>query len=421
MRAYEFLFEYNKSALISKYEAQLGDKLSKDHSTNAKNLSELLDQIDAPLKANNTLQILSPYMKWILDRYVRNDIRYYEDIESKVIPYLLNYDKLKRKKKLKPEHTDINRIKTNNDLMDIVDSYDATEVDVSSDKEIERKFYENKEATLIHNDNQVKVVVPHSERASCFFGRNTKWCTAATKGKNYFNQYNKKGHLYIVLIKKENKRFQFHFQSNSFMDEQDEDIDPDQLADLYTVLWDIFTPIAEKHKSIILNKNPTEEMKLAALKKNGLMLKYIKNPSEAVQLAAVKGNGFAIQYLKNPSEEMKLAAVKTNGWAIQYIENPSEEVQLAAVRQSVSSIRFIENPTEEMKLAAVKTNGWAIQYIENPSEEVQLAAVKGNSFAIHYLKNPSEAVQLAAVNQDGRAIQYIENPSEAAKRAAGVT
>ena len=342
-------------------------------------------------------------MKWIIDRYIRNDIRYYEDIDSKVIPYLLDYDKLKRKKKLKPEHTDINRIKSHNDLMDIVDNYDVKSDDVSSDKEIERKFYENKEATLIHNDAQIKVVVPHSERASCFFGRNTKWCTAATKGENYFDSYNKKGNLYIVLIKKENKRFQFHFQKEQFMDEKDKKINANKLADQYPILWDIFTPIAEKSKSIILNKNPTEEMKWAAVTRNGNAIKYIKNPTEEMKWAAVKQDGMALQYIKNPTEEMKWAAVTRSDWAIMYIKNPSEAIQLAALDTNLdasgegSVLQFIENPTEAVQLAAVTQEPeYAFQYIKNPTEAVKIAAVKANSSWLNYIKNPSEAVKRAA-------------------------
>jgi len=137
---------------------------------------------------------------------------------------------------------------------------------------------------------------------------------------------------------------------------------------------------------------------------------YIENPSEQVKLAAVKQNGNAINAIKNPSEDIQLAAVKQYGISINYIKNPSEDVKLAAVKKDGLAIMYIKNPSEQVKLAAVKQNGNAISFIENPSEQVQLAAVKQNGYAIKYVKNPSEQVQLAAVKQDGEAIQYIENP-----------
>jgi hypothetical protein len=81
---------------------------------------------------------------------------------------------------------------------------------------------------------------------------------------------------------------------------------------------------------------------------------FIKNPSEEVKLAAVKQNGYAVQFIKNPSEEVQLAAVMEHGCAIEYINEPSEQVQLAAVKKFVVAIKYIKNPSEEAQLAAVK-------------------------------------------------------------------
>jgi hypothetical protein len=124
----------------------------------------------------------------------------------------------------------------------------------------------------------------------------------------------------------------------------------------------------------------------------------LDNPSAEMQLEAVKKDGYAIQYIKNPSEEMQLIAVKQNGYAIKFIKNPSKAVQLEAVKQDGCAIQYIKNPSEEMQLIAVKQNGYAIQYIKNPSALLQLEAVKENGYAIQFIKNPSAAVQLIAVN-----------------------
>ncbi len=85
-----------------------------------------------------------------------------------------------------------------------------------------------------------------------------------------------------------------------------------------------------------------EENQLAAVKQDGLAIRFIYNPSEMVQLAAVKENGLAIQFIHNPSEQVHLEAVKDDGYAIQWIHNPSEDVQLAAVKQNGNAIRFFK-------------------------------------------------------------------------------
>ena len=59
--------------------------------------------------------------------------------------------------------------------------------------------------------------------------------------------------------------------------------------------------------------------------------------------------GCAIKCIENPTEEMKLTAVKQNGWAISYIKNPTEEVQMLTVTKGKSYIRYIENPTDKVK------------------------------------------------------------------------
>jgi hypothetical protein len=82
-----------------------------------------------------------------------------------------------------------------------------------------------KQAEIVFNDADYRIVIPKTRAASCHFGVNTQWCTAATGSYNYFDDYNNKGPLYIVLEKKTNTRWQFQFETGSFMDEMDRSID----------------------------------------------------------------------------------------------------------------------------------------------------------------------------------------------------
>ncbi|NBP57438.1 hypothetical protein EBU71_13060 [bacterium] len=60
--------------------------------------------------------------------------------------------------------------------------------------------------------------------------------------------------------------------------------------------------------------------------------------------------GGLIQFIHNPSQEVQLAAVRRNSYSIRFIHNPSEKVQLAAVRKNPSSIKHIQNPSEKVQL-----------------------------------------------------------------------
>ena len=57
--------------------------------------------------------------------------------------------------------------------------------------------------------------------------------------------------------------------------------------------------------------NPTEELCLAAVQKNGEVIRFIKDPSEAVCIAAVTKFDYAITFLSNPSEKTIDAAKKS--------------------------------------------------------------------------------------------------------------
>jgi len=370
MKISELLFEYNEKRLINGFGNKLQIK-SKSDSSAPKNLSSdnLIKNIsDLDPTGNKELTF------WLVLNYANNRINRYEDIASRAIPELLKYKALLKKPNLTPPLTirDINQIKGLTSLEEIVDQYQEKET--TSNKEQENKeeqnFFNTGQAELIYNDSQVKVIVPKTKEASCFFGINTKWCTAAKSSNNMFDEYNTDGPLYIVLFKKENKRFQFHFQSEQFMNEKDEYVNPNELADEYPILWKIFSPIAEKNNSLYLNEHPSEKVQLAAVRKNGYAIRYIKNPSEQLQLAAVRKNGYAIRYIKNPSEKVQLAAVQQDVEALEYIKNPSEKFQLAAVQQAAAAIRYIKNPSEQVQLATVQQNGYAIQFIENPSLKV---------------------------------------------------
>lgn len=120
-----------------------------------------------------------------------------------------------------------------------------------------------------------------------------------------------------------------------------------------------------------------------------------------------------LKYIENPTEEVQLFAVKRNGYVIKYIENPSKEVQLEAFISVPELFNYnILDLTPEMKLQAVKSNGYTLKYIKNPSQEMQLEAVKQNCFAIQFINNPSREMQLEAVKQYPDAIKYIKNPTD---------
>lgn len=180
----------------------------------------------------NTLAAVDPtstkkYLLWITKQWLGGleAEDYY-----KVTQYLSVFERARSRIEIK----DINLYQTVNDLYDAVAPFLNNEVSVSGKAEQDAEYSEmhsDHNIKLICNNAKFKIVIPLTKEASCYFGKNTQWCTAATGSYNYFSSYSKNGPLYIILIKSTNTRYQFHIDynrrdRNSFMDERDHPINP---------------------------------------------------------------------------------------------------------------------------------------------------------------------------------------------------
>jgi hypothetical protein len=156
------------------------------------------------------------YAQWIAARYITGDTKL-EDIGSTLAEYLYKFNVLKRKKILKPPANDINKYNSFSNFMDNMDEYALPEDEVVN----------KGKATEVYKDADVRIIVPEDEPAACYYGQGTRWCTASTHGTNYYNHYSRQGPLYILIptkAKYEGEKYQLHFPSEQFMDENDDSI-----------------------------------------------------------------------------------------------------------------------------------------------------------------------------------------------------
>ena len=85
---------------------------------------------------------------------------------------------------------------------------------------------------------------------------------------------------------------------------------------------------SDKYEGFFQNPDLTEDCKLwIIMNYGGCFIKYIKNPSEEIQLKVVKKDGWNIQFIINPIEEAQIEAVKQSKWFIRHIQNPTENVK----------------------------------------------------------------------------------------------
>jgi hypothetical protein len=194
------------------------------------------------------------YTQWLLTLTLKGQMPL-EDL-YKATEYLTTFMRLKAA--IPVEQRNIMAYKSLQDLFDVVklamDDPSLLPVSKGAGKR-DIKAEMMKQARVVMDTPEYLIVVPLTQEASCYFGVNTQWCTASTTSSNYFDSYNKDGPIYIILEKKTNTRWQFHFSSAQFMDENDRSIDVTDFANSHP---QVAMVLAEE----IVKENPDQFSKL---------------------------------------------------------------------------------------------------------------------------------------------------------------
>jgi hypothetical protein len=104
------------------------------------------------------------------------------------------------------------------------------------------------------------------------------------------------------------------------------------------------------------------------LKKYPSEIKYVTHTTSYVQLCmvALKRDGLVLRFIQPRTDLMYYVAINNNGMAIKYIlpTEQTETLGLIALKQNVKSIKYICNRTSEMWTWALKKNGAMIKYFD---------------------------------------------------------
>jgi hypothetical protein len=159
---------------------------------------------------------LGKYAKWLLRLFVKNRLKT-EDL-YKAKEYIPVFDKLLKSNKLTIR--DINKYRSLPAMYAVVKPY-LDRPAISNTEAI--RITKQNEAEKLYEDGIFTVIYPKTRAASCLYGSNTEWCTAARKYNN-FSHYNEQGKLYIIINRINGRKYQFHFETNSYCDETDDSL-----------------------------------------------------------------------------------------------------------------------------------------------------------------------------------------------------
>lgn len=165
-----------------------------------------------PTYNSNSPDKMGKYSKWLLKLYKQGKLKM-EDL-------------YKFKESLQAFHTyrnqlpkkDIMAYGDGNQLYNAVRQFIENPNQATSHSDAIRRI--KQDAEKVYEDSDWLILIPKTEEAAKYYGKGTRWCTAATHN-NMFQYYNQDGPLYININKKTNEKYQFHFESDQFMDSSD--------------------------------------------------------------------------------------------------------------------------------------------------------------------------------------------------------
>ena len=199
MRAQEFLLEYSRDITRQRLGDQVLDTFRREGSAR---IRRVLGRDLGPQDSDDdTIEALirmleqadptanKQYMPWLARTYIRGET-FFEDVLTQVREYLAKFHTLNQRRKIPAGRNDILRYSNFGDFMSVMDEYPDPEAPELKDRG---------QAEEIYQDQQVRVIMPYDQAAACYYGQGARWCTAATKGRNYFNDYAENTPLLIVI------------------------------------------------------------------------------------------------------------------------------------------------------------------------------------------------------------------------------
>ena len=169
------------------------------------------------------------------------------------------------KSQIAQEKRDINKITSVDELYDLTKGFSLEQATTTKADRV------LKDAEMVYDGPNWEILIPQSEEASCHYGANTRWCTAGSSN-NYFDHYSKQGPLYIITNKKDpTDKYQFHFESNQFMDKEDRTV---PLSPFLNARPDLKEYFKEMFK-VFLNKDQQHGKRVQVRYPNDNVSKYI--------------------------------------------------------------------------------------------------------------------------------------------------
>ena len=320
-------------------------------------------------------------MQWMIDR-VLNDTHNNQQIMAedfyKIGDNFLYFQGLKASGHIRGAH--ITQVPSLDVLNNLLKPF-ADKKEIKDEEKLKRHMTDAQKneimrgTTILYDGDDGRVVVPHTVKASQYWGSNTKWCLSGKGADLYFSRHNEFSPVIMILPRGAEK---YALVSGKYYDAQDE---------ASTVAGEAQTALVHK---TIQGLSPVVRQYV-----DGLLPK-INQPKPTVVNQNNPPEYIGESLRKDP--QIIMAAVKQNGWALAYAEgdlSKDPQIAMAAVKQNGLALTYADaslRKDTQIVMAAVEQNGFALNYAHeilrkdsdftaNMMKEIPVFAFRIDSFA----------------------------------------
>jgi tetratricopeptide (TPR) repeat protein len=368
--------------------------------------------------------------QWLVKIYIKDDKFKLEDL-GRVDAALAAFERFKRK--LPIEQREINHLKTLSALETLVDPFVKAEerarltrdLSTATGRELRRleEWKARDESIVVQEGEDIPTIaVPMTEFASQWWGRGTRWCTAADKD-NAFMTYHKNAPL-VIIVCPDGAKFQMNVKPDTFqfMDNTDKTVPQQIIRERWNEFETLFYWAVEQNGhalDYVPKAYRAEELCRIAVSKTGQALEYVNENKRTPELCsiAVQKTGRALYYVSNDQRTQELCrlALEQDGWALHYVPKEYRTYELCrlAIQQNGQALQYIpenERTTELCRLAIQKTGG-ALRFVpkDKITHELCRLTVQQNGRALYSVPKDYRTSELycLAVEQNGLALEFI--------------
>jgi hypothetical protein len=431
----------------------LAEALRKDTSAEAREVEKLPEEQIPAQVVSLILEKADPTQNkgmtsWLAKQYARGDLRL-EDLgtANETLTMFQRYAP-----RLGPVQRDLGRYPDLAAVWEAVIGFANDEeqhLSAKAQKALDRDKAYAESRILRQDEDGFTIAVPLTEFAAKWWGKGTRWCTAAEKD-NQFKRYSWYAPLIVVVVPGLERRGKFQLWATEanieFADAADRTPQPALIGKSWRYFDRLFSSVLRINGQF-LKHVPKQlrslELCAIAVKQSGLNLKFVPWAHRTPEICeiAVSQNAHALTHVRVRdrteglckiaveqmgrilgeipkhlwSEEICKIALAQDGRALESVPDNlrSEELCRIALSQTTSALRFVPLSLRDFNLCkfVLERDGHALQYVPDRLRTPDLCeiAVKTHAEALRFVPEDfrSKALCEHAVRHHGRALEHV--------------